>query len=182
MEYNTSEICDLYPDLVDVVEPIFSNFGSIASFGGLVVTLKCHEDLGLIEQTLETDGTGKVLVIDGGGSLRRALIDINLCELAYDNDWEGILCYGSVRDVDAFDDYELGIQAIASIPVAADHQGTGELNIPVNFGGVTFMPGDYVYADNTGVVLSSENLADFEHDDDTDDDFDNNDHHQDQVL
>ncbi|WP_199609659.1 ribonuclease E activity regulator RraA [Flocculibacter collagenilyticus] len=161
MEYNTSELCDLYADSVDVVEPMFLNFGGRNSFGGSIHTIKCFEDCGLIKQHLANSGVGKVLLIDGGGSTRRALIDAETAELAAENGWEGIICYGSVRDVDALEDIELGIQAMASIPVGADEAGTGEADIPVNFGGVTFLPEDHIYADSTGVILSPEAL-DFE--------------------
>ncbi|MCH8500690.1 MAG: ribonuclease E activity regulator RraA [Aliidiomarina sp.] len=158
MEYNTSELCDLYADQVDVVEPMFVNYGGRTSFGGQVVTVKCHEDKGLIEQALEQPGAGKVLLVDGGGSLRRALIDIGIAELAFENDWEGIICYGCVRDVDALEDLDIGVQAIASIPVGAPAEGIGEVDIAVNFGGVTFLPEDHIYADSTGVILSPEPL------------------------
>lgn len=161
MECNTSELCDLYVDSVDVVEPMFVNYGGRSSFSGQVVTVKCHEDKGVIEKELTADGTEKVLVIDGGGSLRRALVDINIAELAFENNWEGIICYGCVRDVDALEELDIGIQGIASIPVGADTEGVGEADIAINFGGVTFIPEDFVYADNTGVILSPEPL-DFE--------------------
>ncbi|RUO18874.1 ribonuclease E activity regulator RraA [Aliidiomarina haloalkalitolerans] len=158
MEYNTSELCDLYADQIDVVEPMFVNYGGRTSFGGQVVTVKCHEDKGLIEQALEQPGAGKVLLVDGGGSLRRAIIDIGIAELALENDWEGIICYGCVRDVDALEDLDIGIQAIASIPVGAPAECVGEADIAVNFGGVTFLPEDHIYADSTGVILSPEPL------------------------
>ncbi|RUO32715.1 ribonuclease E activity regulator RraA [Aliidiomarina sanyensis] len=158
MEYNTSELCDLYADQVDVVEPMFVNFGGRPSFGGQIVTIKCHEDKGLIETALEQPGAGKVLLVDGGGSMRRALIDIAIAELALENDWEGIVCYGCVRDVDALEDLDIGIQALASIPVGAPSEGVGETDIAVNFGGVTFLPEDHLYADSTGIILSPEAL------------------------
>lgn len=158
MEYNTSELCDMFIDVVDVVEPMFSNYGGCSSFGGSISTVKCFEDNGLITEALQQDGEGKVLLVDGGGSLRRALIDANIAELAVANNWEGIIVYGTVRDVDTLEEMDLGIQAIASIPVGADSNGVGELEIPVNFGGVTFLPGDHIYADNTGVILSPEPL------------------------
>ena len=137
---------------------MFVNYGGRTSFGGQVVTVKCHEDKGLIEQALEQPGAGKVLLVDGGGSLRRALIDIGIAELAFENDWEGIICYGCVRDVDALEDLDIGVQAIASIPVGAPAEGVGEADIAVNFGGVTFLPEDHIYADSTGVILSPEPL------------------------
>ncbi len=158
MEYNTSQLCDTYAGLIDVIDPIFSNYGGRSSFGGKVVTIKCFESLGLIEQIVATDGTSKVLVIDGGGSARRALIDIDIAETAAKNGWEGIICYGSVRDVDALEDVEIGIQGLVSIPVAASDTDIGESDIAINFGGVTILPDDHIYADNTGIILSPEPL------------------------
>lgn len=158
MQYNTSELCDLYADLVDVVDPIFSNYGGRSSFGGKVVTLKCFENLGLIEQVIATEGTGKVLVIDGGGSTRRAIIDVKIAQVAEANGWEGIVCYGSVRDVDALEDIDIGIQALVSIPVGASDQDIGEADVAINFAGVTILPDDHIYADNTGIILSPDAL------------------------
>lgn len=172
MEYNTSALCDIYLDQVDVVEPMFSNFGGCASFAGQVTTIKCFEDNGLIRETLEQDGLGRVLLIDGGGSLRRALVDAELAAIAEENEWEGIVVYGCVREVDELEDMSIGIQALASIPVGASAQGIGEVDVPVNFGGVTFLPEDYLYADNTGIILSQEplNTTDLDSDESDEDD------------
>ncbi|MBW3697322.1 ribonuclease E activity regulator RraA [Vibrio sp. T187] len=158
MEYNTSALCDIYLDQVDVVEPMFSNFGGSASFAGQVTTLKCFEDNALIRSVVEQDGLGRVLLIDGGGSLRKALIDAEIAAIAEENEWEGIVVYGCVREVDDLEDMSIGIQALASIPVGASQSGVGEKDVPVNFGGVTFLPEDYLYADNTGIILSQEPL------------------------
>lgn len=158
MEYNTSELCNIYADLIDVVDPIFCNYGGRSSFGGQVVTIKCFENNGLIAQIVATDGLGKVLVIDGGGSTRRALIDFNIAEQAANNAWEGIVCYGSVRDVDVIEELDLGIQGLVSIPVGASDQDIGESDLAINFAGVTFLPEDHIYADNTGIILSPEPL------------------------
>ncbi|EFP97101.1 ribonuclease E activity regulator RraA [Vibrio caribbeanicus] len=170
MEYNTSALCDIYSEQVDVVEPMFSNFGGRASFSGQITTVKCFEDNGLIRETLEQDGIGRVLLIDGGGSLRRALVDAEVAALAEENEWEGIVVYGCVREVDELEEMNIGIQAIASIPAGSPTTGTGDTDVPVNFGGVTFLPEDYLYADNTGVILSQEPLdvsLDIEEDDDS---------------
>ncbi|MEO9944979.1 ribonuclease E activity regulator RraA [Paraglaciecola sp.] len=158
MDYNTSTLCDIFADSVDVVEPMFISFGGRPSYGGEITTIKCFEDKGLIDKTLEMPGVGKVLLIDGGGSMRRALIDATSAQLAFDNGWEGIVCYGSVREVDELEDINIGIHAIASIPVGADDQELGEVDVAVNFGGVTFLPEDHLYADQTGVILSPESL------------------------
>ncbi len=158
MEYNTSELCDIYLDQVDVIEPMFNSYGGRSSFGGQITTVKCFEDNALLRTVLQQPGVGRVLLVDGGGSLRRALIDADIALLATENEWEGLIVYGSVRNVDDLDELEIGIQAIASIPVGAEQQGVGDIDIAVNFGGVTFLPEDHIYADNTGVILSPEPL------------------------
>ncbi|ABR73891.1 ribonuclease E activity regulator RraA [Actinobacillus succinogenes] len=158
MRIDTSELCDIYLDQVDVVDPIFSSFGGVQAFYGKVTTVKCFETNGLIEEILEENGEGRVLVIDGGGSIRRALIDAELARLAADNHWEGIIVYGAIRQLSELENIEIGIHALAPIPVSADESNYGESDIPVNFGGVTFFPEDYIYADLTGIILSQEPL------------------------
>lgn len=164
MFIDTSELCDLYADQVDVVEPIFSSFGGVSQFFGKVTTIKCFENNGLIAEVLEENGEGRVLVIDGGGAVRRALVDAELAQLAADNGWEGIIVYGAVRQIQQLENIDIGIHALAPIPVGADDSDTGESDIPVNFGGVTFFPEDYIYADLTGIILSQEplDLEDFD--------------------
>jgi regulator of ribonuclease activity A len=158
MEYNTSELCDLFTDSVDVVEPIFASYGGRISFGGEITTIKCYEDKGLVDRVLAENGEGKVLLIDGGGSLRRALLDAKMAQLAVDNEWEGIVCYGSVREIDALEELDIGIFAVGTIPVLADDEQTGDIDLAVNFAGVTFLPEDHLYADSTGIILSPEPL------------------------
>lgn len=164
MYIDTSELCDIYLDQVDVVEPIFSSFGGVSSFFGKVTTVKCFESNGLIAEILEENGEGRVLLIDGGGIVRRALLDASLAQLAADNNWEGIIVNGAVRQIQQLENIDIGIQALAPIPVRADETNQGEVDVPVNFGGVTFFPEDYVYADLTGIILSQEplELNDFE--------------------
>ena len=158
MFIDTSELCDLYAEQVDVVEPIFSSFGGVSNFYGKVTTVKCFESNGLIAEVLEENGEGRVLVIDGGGAVRRGLIDAELVQLAVDNGWEGIIVYGAVRQIQQLENLDIGIHALAPIPVSADESSDGESDIPVNFGGVTFFPEDYIYADLTGIILSQEPL------------------------
>ena len=158
MFIDTSELCDLYAEQVDVVEPIFSSFGGVSHFYGKVTTVKCFESNGLIAEVLEENGEGRVLVIDGGGAVRRGLIDAELAQLAVDNAWEGINVYGAVRQIQQLENLDIGIHALAPIPVSADESSAGESDIPVNFGGVTFFPEDYIYADLTGIILSQEPL------------------------
>lgn len=154
MSWDTSILCDYYPEDVNVVEPMFTNFGGVSAFSGQVKTVKCFEDNGLLYEILQEEGNGKVLVIDGGGSIRRALIDAELVDIAVQNNWEGVVVYGSVRQVDYLAEADIGIQAIAAIPAGAEDQGIGEVDIRINFGSVTFFSGDFIYADNTGIILS----------------------------
>ena len=158
MFIDTSELCDLYAEQVDVVEPIFSSFGGVSNFYGKVTTVKCFESNGLIAEVLEENGEGRVLIVDGGGAVRRGLIDAELAQLAVDNGWEGIIVYGAVRQIQQLENLDIGIHALAPIPVSADESSAGESDIPVNFGGVTFFPEDYIYADLTGIILSQEPL------------------------
>ena len=120
--------------------------------------MKCFEDNGLIAAALNQNGAGKVLVIDGGGSLRRALLDNEIIEIAVENNWEGIICFGAVRHVDLIEEANLGIMALNSIPVSAADLSIGEDDVAVNFAGVTFLPEDHFYADRTGAILSAEPL------------------------
>ena len=147
MKYDTSELCDIYQEDVNVVEPLFSNFGGRSSFGGQIITVKCFEDNGLLYDMLEENGRGRIL-----------LVDADLGKLAVQNEWEGIVVYGAVRQVDDLEELDLGIQALAAIPVGAAGEGIGESDVRVNFGGVTFFSGDHLYADNTGIILSEDAL------------------------
>lgn len=153
MQYVTPDLCDAYPE-VAVVEPMFGNFGARSSFGGQIVTVKCFEDNSVVKAQVAEPGHGKVMVVDGGGSLRRALLGDMLAAKAAENGWEGIIIYGCVRDVDVLAETDLGIQALASHPMKTDKRDIGDLNVTVVFGGVTFRPGEYVYADNNGIIVS----------------------------
>ena len=153
MQYVTPDLCDAYPDV-----HVVSNFGGRDSFGGQIVTVKCFEDNSIVKEQVDQNGTGKVMVVDGGGSMRRALLGDMLAEKAAKNGWEGIIVYGCVRDVDVLAQTDLGIQALASHPMKTDKRGIGDLNVVVTFGGVTFRPGEYVYADNNGVIVSPTEL------------------------
>ena len=158
MHYLTPDLCDAYPDSIQVLEPIFSNFGGRDSFGGEIVTLKCFEDNSRVREQVELNGKGKVLVIDGGGSLRCALLGDMLAEKAAANGWEGMVIFGCVRDVDVLAQVELGVQALAPHPLRSEKRGLGDLDVPVSFAGVTFKPGNFIYADNNGIIVSARQL------------------------
>ena len=159
MEFLTPDLCDEYPDLVRVLEPMMRNYGGRQSFGGEIVTIKCFEDNSLVREQVAQPGKGKVLVVDAGGSKRRACLGDMLAEKAVKNGWEGILMYGCIRDVDAIASLDLGVQALGAHPMKTEKKGVGELNLEVTFGGVLFAPGEYVYADNNGVIVSCSALS-----------------------
>ncbi len=153
------DLCDQFPDLVQVVEPMLGNFGGREVFGGEIVTLKAFEDNSLVREQVALPGKGKVLVIDGGGSMRRAMLGDLLAEQAAKNGWEGVVINGCIRDVNAIGETDLGVAALGSHPMKTDKRGLGDLNVDVTFGGVTFRPGHYLYADNNGVLVSPEPLS-----------------------
>lgn len=152
------ELCDQFPELVQVVEPMFGNFGGRERFGGEIVTLKAFEDNSLVREQVALAGEGRVLVVDGGGSMRKAMLGDMLAEKAALNGWAGIIIYGAIRDVNAISDTDLGVQALGTHPMKTEKKGLGELNVDLTFGGVTFKPGQYVYADNNGILVSPTKL------------------------
>ena len=137
----------------------FQSYGARKTFGGQVVTVKCFEDNSRVKELLATDGTGKVLVVDGGASMRCALMGDMIAESAVKNHWSGVVIYGCVRDVDALAELDLGVHALAAIPRKSNRQGIGEVDVALYFGSVTFNSGDYIYADNNGIVVSKEKLV-----------------------
>ena len=158
MTFSTPDLCDAHPTLVRIVEPLFKNFGGRASFGGPLVTVKCFEDNSRIKECLAQPGDGRILVVDGGGSLGCALLGDQLAAQALKNAWAGVIVNGCIRDVDALARMDLGVQALAATPLKSIRKGLGEIDVPVAFGGVTFRPGAYVYADNNGIVVSARRL------------------------
>lgn len=158
MSFVTCDLCDDFPNDVRVCEPMFGSFGGRSQFSGKIVTVKCHEDNSRVKELLATPGNGNVLVVDGGGSLRCALLGDLIGDSAVKNGWEGVIVYGCVRDVDALAELDLGVMALAAIPLKSVRKSVGEVDLPITFGGVTFNAGEYVYADNNGVIISAKNL------------------------
>lgn len=158
MSYQTADLCDAHPDLVKAADPLFRSFGNKTSFGGQIVTLKVHEDNVLVRDALGDVGAGKVLVVDGGGSLRCALVGDLLAQLAIDNHWAGIVVYGCIRDSAAIKHMDIGIKALNTHPLKSVKHGRGDKEIPVTFAGITFFPRHYLYADEDGVIVSEKSL------------------------
>ena len=159
MTYATTDLCDEFSDHLQIAEPIFYDFGTTTSFSGPITTLKLHEDNSLVRDTLETEGNGGVLVVDGGGSTRCALLGGNLAVLAEKNNWRGVLVYGCIRDRDEIEATSVGVKALAPHPLKSNKQGVGQKDIPVRFAGVNWIPGHYLYADKDGIVLSEAELS-----------------------
>lgn len=158
MSISTPDLCDANTNNIRILDPIFRNFGGKASFGGQIVTVKCFEDNSRVKENASKPGEGKVMVVDGGGSLKKALLGDLIAESALKNGWEGFIIYGCIRDVEPIENMDIGVKALNSIPLKTERKGAGELNIPISFAGVTFHPGEYIYADKTGIIVSSEPL------------------------
>ncbi|KAA3628196.1 MAG: putative 4-hydroxy-4-methyl-2-oxoglutarate aldolase [Proteobacteria bacterium] len=158
MTVSTPDLCDAYPDQVRVLEPLFRIYGGKHQFAGQIATVKCFDDNSLVREFAAQDGTGKVLVVDGGGSLRRALLGDMIAAELVKNGWEGIVINGCVRDVEALNTLDLGIRALNSIPVKTEKRGLGDANALVRFASVEFKPGQWLYADESGMVVSDEPL------------------------
>lgn len=154
MQHATADLCDKHIDKLQVAEPIFIDFGAQACFEGEIHTLKVFEDNSLVRSALEKDGTGKVLVVDGGGSFRCALVGDNLVALAIENKWRGLVVYGCIRDSKVISEMEIGVKALNTIPTKSIKRNEGQENIDVRFAGVDFKPGAYLYADEDGIVVS----------------------------
>jgi len=163
MSFKTPDLCDEFESelgkTVRVVAPMFQRYGGRTSFSGEIVTLKIFEDNSLVRAAFAEDGTGKVLVIDGGGSLRCALVGDQLAILAKKNGWEGTVVYGCIRDSGDINSIDIGVRALDTHPQKSIKKGVGDRDIAVTFGGVTFNPGEYLYADEDGVLVSSKALC-----------------------
>ena len=158
MTYSVPDICDNFIEEIAVLEPLFSDYGGKRKFGGEIVTIKCFEDNSLVRDAVRSAGEGKVIVVDGGGSLRHALLGDLLAAKAAENGWQGLLINGCVRDVEILATIDLGIKALNCHPVKTEKRGEGQLNVPVSIAGAIIRPGQYLYADANGVLVSARKL------------------------
>ncbi|XP_058067525.1 putative 4-hydroxy-4-methyl-2-oxoglutarate aldolase 3 [Magnolia sinica] len=160
----TAELCDANTTLLAsgelrVLQPIFNIYGQCRVFSGPIVTLKVFEDNVLVRELLETRGDGRVLVIDGGGSMRCALVGGNLGQLAQNTRWAGILVNGCIRDVDEINGCDIGVRALASHPLKSNKKGKGEKHVSVHIGGEWIHDGEWLYADSDGILISKRELS-----------------------
>lgn len=158
MTFSVCDLCDLHEDTIQVAESIFRDYGGITVFGGEVVTIECFEDNSKVKEMVATPGNGRVLVVDGGGSLRRSLLGDQLAANAVENGWSGLIINAAIRDIEVIANLKLGVKALNTIPLKTEKRGLVDLNLPVSFAGVNFSPGDYVYADSNGLIISAVKL------------------------
>lgn len=156
-EFSTCDLCDAHKNDADgsfrVLPPVFHDYGGIRKFAGPVVTVKCYEDNSLVKAALESPGQGRVLVVDGGGSLRRALIGGNIAASAAAQGWAGVVVDGCVRDKSELAAAAVGIRALGLLPLPTDRKQQGLRDVPVHLQGVRVLPGEWLYADEDGIVV-----------------------------
>jgi len=158
MTLKTSDLCDA----CDAAQPCalpFRGWGQRRAFAGNIRTLRVHEDIALMRDTVGQPGHGQVLVIDGGGSMRRALFGDVMAGLASRNGWAGLVIHGAIRDGHEIDGMDIGVKALGTVPKRGERTGKGEVDVPVSFGGVTFVPGRRLVADDDGVIVLPEGLT-----------------------
>jgi regulator of ribonuclease activity A len=159
----TCDLCDAHKGDVSgrfrVLPPVFRDFGGRRRFAGAVVTVKCFEDNTPVKQAVESPGEGRVLVVDGGASLRRALVGGNLAAAAARNGWAGVVVDGCVRDVAELGAEDVGIRALALMPLPTERRTEGQRDVAVQIQGVWVRPGDWLYADEDGIVIADRPLG-----------------------
>ncbi|KAG6643195.1 putative 4-hydroxy-4-methyl-2-oxoglutarate aldolase 3 [Carya illinoinensis] len=160
----TAEVCDtnvsyLANGDLRVLQPIFQSYGQRRTFSGPVVTLKVFEDNVLVRELLETKGEGRVLVVDGGGSMRCALVGGNIGQLAQNMGWAGVVVNGCIRDVDEINGCDIGVRALGPNPVKSNKKGIGEMYVPVHIAGTLIRDGEWLYADSDGILVSKSELS-----------------------
>lgn len=163
MDLHTADLLDAHEALrrdgaLAVLAPMLHSYGGKEAFHGTISTLKLFEDNSLVRQAVARPGAGRVLVVDGGGSLRCALVGDQLAQLALANGWAGIVVYGCIRDSAAMRGMELGVLALATHPLRSEKKNAGETDVAVSFGGIRFIPGHHLYADPDGVIVADRPL------------------------
>lgn len=151
--FQTADIMDWHPDTPSC-DIQFRSFGTRRSFCGKIRTVRCDRDNGLIRQIVKNRSEGEVLVIDGGGALTHALMGDMLATIAMENGWAGAVIFGAIRDTETIDRLNFGIKALGTNPRVGGKTGAGEIDVAVEFGGVTFTPGHYLYSDADGILVA----------------------------
>lgn len=152
MTLKTSDLCDACHEALACALP-FRGWGKRRAFAGTIRTIRCHEDIALMRDVVSQPGNGNVLVIDGGGSLTRALFGDVMAANASRNGWAGLVINGAIRDGLEIDAMDIGVKALGTVPKRGGRTGAGEVDVPVSFGGITFTPGLRLVADEDGVIV-----------------------------
>ncbi|MEM7402006.1 MAG: ribonuclease E activity regulator RraA [Pseudomonadota bacterium] len=158
MQFKTADLCDDHEGNISVAQPLFKDYGGNISFSGQIFTIKCFEDNSLVREALKSPGEGKVLVIDGGGSTRRALVGDLLAQAGADNNWSGIVVNGCIRDSGVIATIGIGCKALGTLPMKTEKKGIGEKELTVHFADIEFVPGHHLYADEDGIIVSPNKL------------------------
>ena len=158
-DFTTPDLSDAYPEAHHLAFQ-FRQFGEREHFAGPVSTVACHADNSRVAEAVAEAGEGRVLLVDGQGALHRSLLGDRLAQLAADNGWSGVVVIGAVRDVEVIDGIDIGVQALGVCPVKTDKQGVGDRDVSLLLGGISVQPGDWLYADRNGVLVSSKQLTD----------------------
>ena len=159
MSLKTTDLCDEHSADLKIASPMFRDYGGRKLFNGAISTAKVFEDNSLVRAALEEPGEGRVLVVDGGGSMRCALLGDNLAVLGQRNGWAGVVVYGCIRDSADIAGIEIGVKALNTHPLKSVKKGIGERDVPVTFSGLTFHPGEFLYADEDGLIVSRSALG-----------------------
>jgi regulator of ribonuclease activity A len=152
LQLKTSDLCDACDEAVACALPL-CGYGQRRIFAGAIRTIRCFEDIGLMRSLVSRPGHDQVLVIDGGGSLARALFGDVMADIAARNGWAGLVIYGVIRDGVEIDRMDIGVKALGTVPRRGDRTGAGEVDVPVEFGGIVFTPGQRLIADEDGVIV-----------------------------
>jgi regulator of ribonuclease activity A len=158
MDFKTADLCDLHSDSIQICEPLFTSYGRVHKFSGRASTVKCFEDNTLVREALFEASEGGVLIVDAGGSKRCAMMGDMLAAAAIEHGWVGVIMFGLIRDSVDISGMSLGVKALGTHPLKSEKKGFGERDIRVHFSGVHFTPGDYVYADEDGILCSQKPL------------------------
>jgi len=157
-KFKTADLCDIYSDDVIIMHQQFKSYGKEESFYGEISTIKCFNDNSKVREAVNSEGSNKVLVVDGNASTDCALLGDMLAEAAFKNNWSGIIVNGCIRDSDVIANIGIGVFALSTIPIKSIKKNVGDVDIDVSFMNVTFKPGDYIYADLDGIIISKKKL------------------------
>lgn len=153
------DLFDIYPEQLKLAQPLFNDYGGKSIFSGEIVTVSCFNDNSKVKELVATDGTGKVMVVDGKGSTSRALLGDMLAEKAVENGWQGIVINGCIRDASTISTLQIGVKALGCNPIKTEKLGIGDINTDVSFANICFIAGQFIYGDKNGLAVSEQELT-----------------------